>query len=137
MSVPGSGPETGPESGPESGPIRLDKWLWHIRAYKSRSLAAKAVAHGRFRVNGQPVAKPAHNLRPGDVLTFTIGERVRVLRLIAPGSRRGPAPEAATLYEDLSPPAPAPDPARPKPRPGGRPSGRDRRLFDASTRRMG
>ncbi len=121
----------------QPAPIRLDKWLWHIRAYKSRSLAAKAVSTGRFRVNGQPVAKPAYGLRPGDVLTFTIGERVRVLRLIAPGTRRGPATEAATLYEDLSPPPPAPDPSRPQPSPGGRPSGRDRRLFDASARRMG
>ncbi len=114
-------------------PIRLDKWLWHIRAFKSRSLAAKAVTTGRFRVNGQPVAKPAHALRPGDVLTFALGSRVRVLRLIAPGTRRGPAPEAQALYEDLSPPPPAPDLSRPRPSPGGRPTGRARRAFDASS----
>lgn len=118
---------------PAAAAIRLDKWLWHIRAFKSRSLAAKAVTTGRMRVNGQPVAKPAHALRPGDVLTFAIGERVRVLRLIAPGVRRGPAPEAATLYEDLSPPPPPPDLSRPRREAGGRPTGRARRAFDASS----
>lgn len=120
---------------PDPAPIRLDKWLWHARIFKSRSLAAGAVTTGRMRLNGQIVAKPAQPLRPGDVLTFTIGQRVRVLRVIAPGSRRGPASEAATLYEDLSPPPPARDPAAPRREPGGRPSGRARRSFDASRAR--
>ncbi len=130
-------PMMAPMAEAQEGPIRLDKWLWHVRAFKSRSLAAKAVTTGRFRVNGQPVAKPAYALRPGDVLTFAQGDRVRVLRLIAPGTRRGPAPEAQTLYEDLSPPPPAPDLSRPQPRAGGRPTGRARRSFDASAHGTG
>lgn len=120
---------------PAPAPIRLDKWLWHARVFKSRSLAAQAVASGRMRLNGQPVAKPAQAVRPGDVLTFALGQRVRVLRVIAPGSRRGPASEAATLYEDISPPAPPPDLSRPRPQPGGRPEGRARRSFDATLKR--
>lgn len=113
--------------------IRLDKWLWHARLYKSRGLAAQAVATGRMRLNGKPVAKPAQPLRPGDVLTFTQGQRVRVLRVVAPGHRRGPAPEAQALYDDLSPETPASDPAAP--RGGARPSGRDRRRIDALRQR--
>ena len=106
-----------------AAPIRLDKWLWHARFFKSRSLASGAVSQGRMRLNGQVTAKPAQPVRPGDVLTFTLGSRVVVVRILAPGSRRGPAPEARTLYEDLSPPPPPPDPARPRPIPGGRPRG--------------
>lgn len=117
------------------GPIRLDKWLWHARFFKSRSLAAVAVGGGGMRINTQPVAKPAVQLRPGDVLTFMQGERVRVVRMIAPGHRRGPAPEAQALYEDLSPPPPAPDLSRPRREAGGRPEGRDRRAMDAFRRR--
>jgi len=113
------------------GPIRLDKWLWHARFFKSRSLAAQAVGSGRMRVNAQPVAKPAVQLRPGDVLTFVQGERVRVVRMLAPGTRRGPATEAQTLYDDLSPAAPPPDLSRPRAVAGGRPEGRDRRAMDA------
>lgn len=124
--VAGAGP-----TAPDPGPIRLDKWLWHARFFKSRSLAAQAVGGGRMRLNAQPVAKPAAQLRPGDVLTFVQGERVRVVRMLAPGSRRGPAPEARGLYEDLSPPAPPPDLSRPRAAAGGRPEGRDRRAMDA------
>ncbi|MCC6000936.1 MAG: RNA-binding S4 domain-containing protein [Pararhodobacter sp.] len=122
-------------SDPALTPIRLDKWLWHVRAFKSRSLAAQAVAAGRMRLNGQLVSKPAQAMRPGDVLTFVIGDRVRVLCMIAPGTRRGPATEAATLYDDLSPPPPPRDLSRPQADPGGRPQGRDRRSFDATRAR--
>lgn len=114
---------------PAIAAIRLDKWLWHARLYKSRSLAAQAVLTGRMRLNGKPVAKPAQSLRPGDVLTFTQGQNVRVLRVIAPGTRRGPASEAQALYDDLSPEITADDPA--PSRVGARPSGRDRRRIDA------
>jgi len=109
--------------------IRLDKWLWHTRFFKSRSLAAAAV-RGPLRLNGHPVSKPAQPVRPGDVVTFTQADRVRVIRVLAPGTRRGPAPEAQTLYEDLSP-APSADGAAPQIRRGGRPTGKDRRDFDA------
>lgn len=81
--------------------IRLDKWLWQARFFKSRSLSAALVASAHVRVNGQQVSKPAHAVRPGDVLTFPQGSRIRVVRIAAAGIRRGPAPEAALLYVDL------------------------------------
>jgi ribosome-associated heat shock protein Hsp15 len=91
--------------------IRLDKWLWQARFCRSRSLAAALVAEGRVRVNSEPVAKPARSIGPGDMLTFALGARIRVVRVVATGERRGPAAEAQALYEDL-------DPA-PQVRPGG------------------
>lgn len=111
--------------------IRLDKWLWHARIFKTRSLAARQVQGGLVRVNGVKTAKPAQSVGPGDTLTFALGGRVRVLRILAPGARRGPAPEAAALYVDLSPPAPA-DPGAPVAERGGRPTKKDRRKLDQS-----
>lgn len=92
-----------------SGPgdsLRLDKWLWFARFFKTRSLASKAVADGRMRVDGTVVAKPHWAVRPGQILTFVQGRHVRVVRVVALGQRRGPATEAQTLYEDLAPPTP-------------------------------
>lgn len=83
--------------------LRLDKWLWYARFFKTRSLAQRFCAHARLRINGAIVEKPHHLLRVGDVLTFSIGQRVRVIQVVALGSRRGPAPEARLLYEDLAP----------------------------------
>lgn len=89
---------------------RLDKWLWCARLAKTRAACARMVEAGSFRVNRQPTDKPHARLRPGDVLTFAAGppERagVRVWRVLALGARRGPAPEARSLYEDLSAEAP-------------------------------
>lgn len=98
------GPQDDEDEAPPgaSGPIRLDKWLWQARFFKSRSLAAAACA-GPMRLNGQRVARPSAPVRPGDVLTFVQGRTVRVVRVRAPGLRRGPASEAQTLYDDLSP----------------------------------
>lgn len=119
------------------GAIRLDKWLWHARFFKSRTLAATACRAGDIRVNSAPVDKAGRLVRPGDVVTFAAGPFVRVLRILAPGVRRGPAPEARSLYEDLAPPDPA---ARlPVPPPGlraqgaGRPTKRERRSIDRFT----
>jgi len=110
--------------------IRIDKWLWHARFFKTRSLAAKVVSGG-IRVNGQPVSKPAFGVTPGDVLTFSKERDVRVIKVLAPGERRGPAPEAQALYEDLDPPKPRdPAPSAPKFDKGGRPTKRDRRQWD-------
>lgn len=111
--------------------LRLDKWLWQARFVKSRALAAKLVERAGVRVNGNRIAKPAYNVGADDVLTFAVGERVVVVRILALGTRRGPAPEARTLYEDLSPPAPPKDMSRPVPVSGGRPDKRDRRRFAA------
>ena len=107
--------------------LRLDKWLWHARFFKTRGLAAKVVAEGRVRVNGDPVSKPARGVGPGDVLTFPQARVVRVVAILAVGTRRGPAEEARALYDDRTPEA-APVPARV----GARPTGRNRRRMDAA-----
>ena len=107
----------------------MDKWLWQARFFKSRSLATKLVADGQVRVNGHRVSKPATPVGAGDVLTFAQGARVRVIAVVALAIRRGPAPEAQALYEDLTPP---PEPGMPEPtRIGPRPTKRDRRAIDA------
>lgn len=87
----------------EAGRIRVDKWLWQARFFKTRSLAAALVAGGHLRLNGAKSVKPGHAVGPGDVLTFPQGGAIRVVRIQACGARRGPAPEARALYEDLAP----------------------------------
>lgn len=111
--------------------LRLDKWLWHARIVKSRALAVKLIEGTGIRVHGNRVVKPGYGIREGDVLTFSLGERVLVLRVLALGARRGPAPEARALYEDLSPPAPPEDKSLPRPVAGGRPDKHTRRRFAA------
>lgn len=85
------------------GAIRLDKWLVHARLFKTRGLAVERIEGGGIRVNGQPGRKPGRAVRSGDVLTISAHGRVRELRILAPGLRRGPATEAQSLYEDLTP----------------------------------
>jgi ribosome-associated heat shock protein Hsp15 len=82
---------------------RLDKWLWFARVAKTRSLAAKLVADGYVRVNARRAKTPAKLIGPGDVLTIALHHRVRVLRVMAPGERRGSAADAAFLFEVLAP----------------------------------
>jgi len=84
--------------------IRLDKWLWQARFFKSRTLAAEIVTAGRVRLNGQPVSKAAHAVGPGDVLTFAQGSAIRVVRILGAGTRRGPAAEARQLYDEIAGP---------------------------------
>ncbi|KPP93722.1 MAG: ribosome-associated heat shock protein Hsp15 HslR [Rhodobacteraceae bacterium HLUCCA08] len=105
--------------------IRLDKWLWQARFFKTRGLATRLVGAGRVRVDGQPVSKPARAVGPGAVLTFPQGDQVRVVRVLACGLRRGPAPEARALYEDLTEWKTA-GPRNPAYDGGGRPDRRDR-----------
>jgi ribosome-associated heat shock protein Hsp15 len=85
---------------------RLDKWLWCARVAKTRTACSRLVEEGGVRINRQPTDKPHARLRPGDVLTFALGSAdrgvVRVWRVLALAERRGPAPEAQALYEDLS-----------------------------------
>lgn len=117
----------GPDA-PQS--LRLDKWLWFARFCKSRALASKLCAAGRIRVSGTLVQKAHHMVRPGDVLTFPLGPHIRVVRVLRLGTRRGPAAEARTLYEDLAPPTPRP-PAPARRAPGsGRPTKADRRALE-------
>ena len=112
--------------------VRLDRWLWATRFYKSRALAAEACEGGKVEVNGHP-AKPHKLVRVHDLVSFTHPSGRRELKVLALSERRGPAPEARLLYDDLSPPPPPREervvfgslPFRP---PGfGRPTKRERR----------
>ena len=113
--------------------VRVDKWLWAARVFKTRSLAADACDGGKVDVNDQAV-KPAKGLRPGDLIRVTLPQgRNRVLKVSALGDRRGPPAVARPLYEDLTPPEPPRQRwARPPLRlPGtGRPTKRERRQLD-------
>ncbi len=84
---------------------RLDKWLWCARFMKVRAACARWVAEGHVRINRQPTDKPHARLRPGDVLTLAITPRIRVVRVLSLAARRGPAAEAAALYEDVPEPS--------------------------------
>ena len=86
------------------GVLRLDKWLWYARFLKSRSKATKFCQSSRFRVNGSIIAKTHCLVKQNDVLTFSIGSSIKIIKILKLGVRRGPAPEAQALYEDLSPP---------------------------------
>ncbi|MCS6929330.1 MAG: RNA-binding S4 domain-containing protein [Saprospiraceae bacterium] len=84
------------------GKVRVDKWLWSVRIFKSRTLATEACKAGRVRIDGEPL-KPSHLIAEGDVLTVRkdgFNFRYRVLRLI---EKRVGAPIAVTCYEDLTP----------------------------------
>ncbi|MEQ1651519.1 MAG: RNA-binding S4 domain-containing protein, partial [Hyphomicrobium sp.] len=88
-------------------------------------------------LNKQRVEKPSTNVRPGDVLTIGVHDRVRILQIAAPGARRGPATEAQRLYIDLTPP-PEPRPPEeaavaPRTEGAGRPTKRERRQTDRLT----
>ena len=115
--------------------IRADKWLFFARFCKSRSIAAQLCQSGRLRVSGQVVGKANHKLRVGDVLTFSQGRYIRVVRVERLGERRGPASEAQTLYNDLKPreeqtPLPAQLGLGRRERGEGRPTKKERRAVD-------
>lgn len=106
--------------------LRVDKWLWHARFFKTRGLATKVVTAGHLRVNGDKVAKASFGVRVGDTLTFPQARVIRVVKIQSLSERRGPAPEAQMLYEDLTPEREYVPPA-PKYEGKGRPSKKDRR----------
>ncbi len=115
---------------------RIDKWLFFARVVKSRSLAAKLAVAGRVRINRDKASQASDLVKPGDVLTITLDRRILVYKVVDAGKRRGPADEARTLYEDMSPP-PAPKgeaPANAMPplrnAGSGRPTKRERRETD-------
>lgn len=81
--------------------LRLDKWLWQARFVKSRGVAAEWIEGRKIRINQALITKTHYRVRPGDVLTFPQGPRIRVVRVVAIGRRRGPASEARTLYEEI------------------------------------
>ncbi len=107
--------------------LRIDKWLWHARFFKTRSLAARQVSEGHVRLNGVRVQKTSQAVTVGDALTFVQARSVRVIRVVGLGQRRGPAEEARELYEDLAPPEQS---APPVDRVGPRPTKRERRRMD-------
>jgi ribosome-associated heat shock protein Hsp15 len=109
---------------------RIDKWLWYARLAKTRTAAQALAVSGRVRVNRERNDSASRPVRVGDVLTVALESGVRVLKVAALGERRGPAPEARLLYEDLSPPETAETPGRG--RAGPRPTKRDRRRLDSS-----
>ncbi|MDB5613671.1 MAG: RNA-binding protein [Devosia sp.] len=84
---------------------RLDKFLFFSRAIKSRTLAQKFIETGAIRVNSERTIRSDLKVGAGDVLTMNLHERIVVWRILDCGLRRGPAPEAQALYEDLSPPS--------------------------------
>lgn len=90
---------------------RIDKWLFFARVCKSRSLAQKLTLSGAVRINREKTTSVSKLVKPGDVLTVSLGGGVKVLKILDPGSRRGPAVEAQTLYEDLTPPPEKPETA--------------------------
>lgn len=115
----------------EAESLRLDKWLWYARFFKSRTTASRLCAAGRVRINRRVVDKAHAMLRAGDVLTFPQARAIRVVRVRALGTRRGPAAEAVTLYEDLAPPELARAKAAAPRAPGaGRPTKSDRRAIE-------
>lgn len=116
-----------------AGSQRIDKWLFFARVVKSRSLAARLVQTGGVRVNSTKIDQPAFPVKTGDGVTISLERRVLVYRVVLPGTRRGPAEEARTLYEDLTPP-PLPKEERLdvalRTAGTGRPTKRERRLTD-------
>ena len=118
--------------------LRIDKWLWAARFYKTRSLATEEVAKHRVQVNGQDV-KPAREIKPGDTLRLRQGQIERTVVVQALSAVRGPAPVAQLLYaetaESLLARSQAAEQRRPAPEPAqsieqGRPTKRDRRQMD-------
>jgi ribosome-associated heat shock protein Hsp15 len=90
-----------PAASGHPGAARIDRWLFAVRLFKSRSLAAQAVTGGRVHVNGERV-KPAHEVRPGDRVSFARGTVRFECAVAGVPQRRGPAPAAARCYEETS-----------------------------------
>jgi ribosome-associated heat shock protein Hsp15 len=122
------------ETGP--GAMRIDRWLFAVRLFKTRSAAADAVGGGKVHLNGERV-KPSHGVKPGDTVTFTRGAVVFECVVAAVPLRRGAASEAARSYDETSASKAHREgfAARMKvaagltPRPDDRPDKRDRRLL--------
>jgi ribosome-associated heat shock protein Hsp15 len=119
--------------------LRIDKWLWAARFYKTRALAVDEIGKGRVLVNGQP-AKPAREVGPGDLVTLRKHAPAMEVRVLGVSRVRGPAPVAAKLYEETDESATrrahAAEMRRLAPEPShdydeGRPTKRDRRILAA------
>jgi ribosome-associated heat shock protein Hsp15 len=130
--------------GPVQERIRIDKWLWAARLVKTRALAVDALKGGRVDVNGER-AKPSREVRPGDRIEFATGRLRRSFVVRATAARRGPASEAALLYEETAESVAARERYAAElrlersagAREGGRPTKRDRRRLEAARRERG
>lgn len=120
---------------------RIDVWLWHARLYKTRSLATKMVRGGKVRLNGNICKKSSATITVSDILTFTRADEILIAKVLAIGTRRGPATEAQKLYEDLTPPKEPREKGvttnqkSPRPKGAGRPTKRERRAIDSLMKR--
>ncbi|MCI0748571.1 MAG: RNA-binding S4 domain-containing protein [Verrucomicrobia subdivision 3 bacterium] len=115
--------------------VRIDKWLWCVRLYKSRTLAAAACEGGKVKIGGQ-VVKPSRSVRAGDIITAVVGEITRTVRVIALLDRRVGAPKVPEFLDDLTPAAEFAKPREDqaggyRPKGAGRPTKRDRRILQS------
>jgi ribosome-associated heat shock protein Hsp15 len=113
--------------------VRVDKWLWCVRLYKSRTLAASACEAGKVRIGGQPV-KPSRCVKSGDTITALAGGITRTVRVVQPLEQRVGAPRVPEFMEDLTSPEEFQKPREPvesgaRPSGSGRPTKRDRRIL--------
>ena len=115
--------------------MRVDKWLWHARFFKTRGLATSFVGAGNLRLNGTKQSRASAHVRVGDVLVFALNQDIRMIEIVALSQRRGPAPEAHALYLDRDPPQPKSNKDRVALRPSGsgRPTKKQRRQLAAFT----
>lgn len=114
---------------------RIDKWLFFTRMAKSRSIAQALVQGGKVTVNGNRIAQPSVQVKPGDMVEITLERRDVILKVVSGGTRRGPYEEARQLYEDHSPPPPEKGSMTPfeqaqRAAGSGRPEKKDRRAID-------
>jgi ribosome-associated heat shock protein Hsp15 len=127
---------------PDTEPVRVDRWLWAARMVKTRALAVEAIKGGRVEVNGER-AKPSKDVRPGDRVEFASGPLRRCVIVLGTAVRRGPASEAALLYEETEESRAERERILEErrlagasgQRGGARPTKRDRRRIDAARRR--
>ncbi|GIS10133.1 MAG: RNA-binding protein S4 [Alphaproteobacteria bacterium] len=87
----------------EKKTLRLDIYLYYIRIFKSRSIATKFVSTNRLRISGQVTQKPHKMISIGDVLTITINDNIKILKVLDIPNRRGPYSESLNFYEDITP----------------------------------
>ena len=87
----------------EKKTIRLDIYLYYIRIFKSRSIATKFVSTNRLRISGQVTQKPHKMISVGDILTMTINDNIKILRVLEIPNRRGPYSESLNFYKDITP----------------------------------
>jgi ribosome-associated heat shock protein Hsp15 len=116
--------------------VRLDKWLWAVRVFKTRSIATHACAAGHIKIQGRNV-KPSHIIRPGQIVSARVGDVTRTLKVLVPIQQRVGAKDLPRYAEDLTPETEYQkarerrfDPLFTRPRGAGRPTKKERRALD-------